>query len=388
MARVNVLCLNVGSSSLTFALYPSGATSSQAHLSGGVDLSADRILRLRDAGGGTSVLDVEDPSDFPAVALKAFDAVRSRSTADIVVAHRIVHGGDRTAFAERVSAGVIADLDALTPLAPLHQQANLGPVRTLRRTRPDIVQVAVYDTAFHATLPDIARRLPLPDVEVTRGLRRYGFHGLSHAWVARHMADVAPDRRRVVSLHLSGGASACAILDGRSIDTTMGATPLDGLMMGTRSGSVDPGALLTLLTDRGLTVEALSRLLWQESGLAGVSGISNDLRVLLPSDDPAAERAIALYCRLAAKAVAGMAVSLGGLDALVFTGGIGAEQPEIRARICADLAWLGVALAPQEGIRGEILSPGSASIEVRAFAAQEERVMAQEAATLLATEDA
>lgn len=356
---------------------------------GGVDLSADEAVSLRAAGGDARVLDLPDPSDFSSAALGLLDAVAAEigDPDTLIVAHRVVHGGERSVPAARLTPELLRELDALAPLAPIHQHANLGPARAIAAARPDLAQVAVFDTAFHATLPPLARTLPLPRTPATGGLRRFGFHGLSYAWAARRMAEVAPACRRVVALHLSGGSSACAIRDGRSVDTTMGATPLDGLMMGTRSGAVDPGLLLYLQQDRGLAPDALARLLWHESGLKGVSGISNDLRDLACTEDPRAELAIALYCRSAAKAAAAMAVSLGGIDALVFTGGIGAEQPGIRARIAADLRVLGVELDQSANAAGtERVSPPGAAVEVRAFEAEEERVMAIETSRLMEAE--
>lgn len=382
----DILCFNVGSSSLSLGVFRRAGEAPEVTHRGGVDLSADGAVTFRATGDAPQTLDVPDPSDFPAVALRLLDAtIEATDDPDgLVVAHRIVHGGERTVPAARLTPELTQELEALAPLAPLHQHANLGPARAIASARPHLPQVAVLDTAFHATLPTLARTLPLARTAATAGLRRFGFHGLSYAWAARRMAQAAPACRRIVALHLSGGSSACAIRDGRSVDTTMGATPLDGMIMGTRSGAVDPGLLLYLLENCGLAADDLARLLWQESGLKGVSGLSNDLRDLAPSDDPRAELAIALYCRSAAKAAAAMAVSLGGIDALVFTGGIGAEQPGIRTRIAEDLGLLGIRLDPAANAAGsEVLSPSGAAVEVRQFRAEEEWIMAHETSALL-----
>ena len=379
-----ILCLNVGSSSLTFSAYRAGSTDLAPAFSGGFDQMTDQAgIEVRPAGDGAAWrLDLSDPDDFPAAAVALAREARDRLGDVVTVAHRIVHGGDRFLRPARLTPETMAALEALAPLAPIHQPANLAPARAVAAALPDLLQVGVFDTAFHASLPDVARRLPLPDVEATRGLRRWGFHGLSYASVAQRMAKAAPERRRVVALHLSGGSSACALLDGRSLDTTMGATPLDGLMGSTRSGAVDPGALLMMLQERRMAPGDLSHMLWRESGLKGVSGTKGDLRQLLPARDKGDERAglaMALFCRTASKAAAGMAVSLGGIDALVFTGGAGAGQPEVRARVCADLAWAGVRIHEEANAAGaDVVSAADSPVEVRVMAAEEERVMAED----------
>lgn len=383
---VDILCLNVGSSSLSFVAFNETSAGLTQLADGGVDLSREASLQINVEDKSGMKFIVPDPSDFDDAVLGIIDKLKSAAVlgSGYVVSHRVVHGGNRTCAAEWLTPDLAQQLDLLTPLAPLHQRKALGPAQTIAKQHPHTPQVAVYDSSFHATLPDLARALPLPDAPALQGIRRFGFHGLSYAWVAQYMAEVAPSRRRIVALHLSGGCSACAIKDGRSIDTTMGATPLDGPMMGTRSGAVDPGLVLYLLQARNLTPDDVAHMLWHESGLKGVSGISNDLRDLLPSDDPRAERATGLFCRKAAKAVAEMTVSLGALDALVFTGGIGAEQPRIRERICADLAVFGIELVPEANEAcAELLTAPDAFIEVRAVASQEEWIMAQETQNLM-----
>ena len=298
---VHNLCFDAGLSSLSYAAFRGQGEALALTFDRGVDLSAEDVVLIRPADGPARRLDVTDTSDFPAIARRILDAVEGDTGEPSVITHRVVHGGGHTAPAVDLTEDEMAALGTLAALAPIHQPAALGPARAIAAARPVLRQVAVFDTAFHATLPDIARRLPLPETGATAGLRRFGFHGLSYAWAARRMRDVAPQRRRVVALHLSGGASACAIRDGRSIDTSMGATLLDGLIMGTRSGAVDRGLILALIQDRGLSADEVADLLWHRSGLAGVSGIS-DTRDLILSGAPEAEVGLMLFCQSAAKA--------------------------------------------------------------------------------------
>ncbi|SHJ25581.1 acetate/propionate family kinase [Wenxinia saemankumensis] len=375
-----LLCLNAGSSSLSAAFFDGG---DEARWTAEIDLTAGTGPVIRAADGTCETLDGPDPADFPAVA----KSLLGRAEGAVPV-HRIVHGGGATTDAVWLDAPEMTRLGALSPLAPIHQPVNLSLVRALAEERPRRRQIGVFDTAFHRTMPPLARALPVPAEGPFAGLRRYGFHGLSHEWVAHVMArsDTAPDR--IVSLHLSGGASACAIRGGVSVDTTMGATPLDGLMMGSRSGSLDPGLMLYAL-GQGMEVEALSELLWTGAGLKGLSGLSSDPRDITSAGGVEAEAAIALYCRRAAQAVARMAVSIGGIDALVFTGGAGVEQAGIRARIAGDLGWMGVVLDPEANDRhAPVVSPADSAVELRLVPPEEERVMARHARYLIAREEA
>lgn len=250
------------------------------------------------------------------------------------VGHRVVHGGERFRDAVRLTDEVIGELHALTDLAPLHQPKSLQAIEAMAEVLPDVPAYACFDTAFHASLPDAAAVYALP--RKWRRLRRYGFHGLSHSWVARQAGP-----GRVVSCHLGAGASLCAIRDGDSIDTTMGFTPLEGLVMATRSGSVDPGLLLWLLEHEGLSPRELASTLEHESGLLGLAGTA-DMRELLARDDADARLALDVYVHRLRAGIAAMAASLGGLDTLVFTGGVGENAPEIRARACEGLEFLGI----------------------------------------------
>ena len=264
----------------------------------------------------------------------------------VAVGHRVVHGGREFTRPERITGAVVEKLTALIPLAPLHQPAALKLIDAAQKLYPDIAHIACFDTAFHHTMPDINRRLPLPRKYHDEGLLRYGFHGLSYQHIADVLPEHAPDiaKGRVIVAHLGGGASACAMKGLRSIDSTMGFSTLDGLMMGTRCGALDPGVLLYLLETDGVSLPSLSDLLYHNAGLKGVSGISDDMRELLHSKTESAKEAkeaIELYCALAAKQIAGLIPSIGGLDALIFTGGIGEHAEIIREKITARLHWIG-----------------------------------------------
>ena len=260
--------------------------------------------------------------------------------------HRVVHGGPLFHSPQRITPRLLAALEALIPLAPLHQSACLAAVRAVTAIRASLPQVACFDTAFHWGQPPVAQRLPLPRALHDRGLRRYGFHGLSYEHIASRLAVVDPQlsRGRVVAAHLGSGASLCALKAGRSVETTMGFSPLDGLLMSTRPGQLDPGAVLYLLQHEAMSAGEVEELLYHRSGLLGVSGVSGDMHALLASGDPPAAEAVELFVHRAALQIAAMVAAVGGLDGLVFTGGIGENSEEIRARICRRLGWLGLQL--------------------------------------------
>jgi acetate kinase len=262
------------------------------------------------------------------------------------VGHRVGHGGLKYFEPVRIDSTVVADLDQLIPLVPLHQPYNLAAIRAVAERRPDLPQVACFDTAFHRTQPDVAQAFALPRAYTEKGIRRYGFHGISYEYIASELPsfDPAAAAGRVVVAHLGNGSSLCAIENGRSVATTMGFSSLDGLPMGTRCGSLDPGVILLLLDHLHLDARAIEALLYQESGLLGVSGISSDMRTLLASSDPHAAEAVMLYIYRIGRELGSLAAALGGLDALVFTAGIGEHAAEIRARVCRDAAWLGLEL--------------------------------------------
>jgi acetate kinase len=260
------------------------------------------------------------------------------------VGHRVVHGGLKFTAPVRVGAETIKALERFIPLAPLHQPHNLAPIARLLERSPELPQVACFDTSFHRTNPDVAQRFALPAELHDAGVQRYGFHGLSYEYIASELPRLDPKAAaaRTIVLHLGNGASMCAIEAGRSVATTMSFTPADGLPMGTRCGALDPGVILYLIDERKMDARAIEKLLYRESGLLGVSGISSDMRTLLSSSDPAARLAIDLFVYRIRRELGSLAAALGGVDAIVFTGGIGEHAPAIRERVCRDAAWLGV----------------------------------------------
>lgn len=262
------------------------------------------------------------------------------------VGHRVVHGGMKHAKPLRLDAAMLADLEQFNSLAPLHQPHNLTPIRLMLELRPDLPQVACFDTAFHRVQPELAQMFALPKALHDEGVRRYGFHGLSYEYIASRLPqlDAKAAQGRTVVLHLGNGASMCALSAGRSVASTMGFTAVDGLPMGTRCGALDPGVILYLMDQRGMDTRAVEKLIYSESGLLGISGVSSDMRTLLASDEPRARLAVDLYVYRIGRELGSLAAALGGLDAIVFTGGIGENSAEIRERICRDAAWLGVVL--------------------------------------------
>jgi acetate kinase len=271
----------------------------------------------------------------------------------VAVGHRVVHGGTRFSSPVTVNASTLAELEALVPLAPLHQPQNLAAIRAVSKRAPDLPQIACFDTAFHRTQPPVAQAFALPRRYFEQGVRRYGFHGLSYEYIASVLPKLDPHAAagRTVVAHLGNGASMCALMQGRSIATTMGFTALDGLVMGTRCGSIDPGVLLYLM-DQGMDPATLKRLLYEQSGLFGVSGGSSDMRDLLSRSDTAAVEAVDLFVYRIGRELGSLAAALGGLDALVFTGGIGENASPIRSRVVKDAKWLGLELDPDANARG------------------------------------
>jgi len=290
-----------------------------------------------------------------------------------------VHGGAAYSQPVLIDDAVIDALDCLVPLAPLHQPNNLAPIKALRERLPDVPQVACFDTAFHRSQGELAERFALPESLFEEGVRRYGFHGLSYEYIARTLPEVAPEvaRGRVIAAHLGNGASLCAMLDGKSVDSTMGFTALDGLPMGTRPGALDAGVVLYLIAHKGMTVDEVANLLYRDCGLKGLSGVSHDVRELLASDAPAARRALDFFAYRIAQETAALSSVLGGLDALVFTAGIGENAPDVRKNVCQRLAWMGVTLDGAANAAGATcISAAGAAPAVYVIPTDEERMIA------------
>jgi acetate kinase len=356
-----ILVVNAGSSSLKFKLFEVGPERKPtSKLEGKVDGIGSRPrVRIKAAQGGVLIDETfreNKVRDLPEALALARDRLTSLlpGRMPIALGHRVVHGGPTYSKPVLVDDEVIAELERLVPLAPLHQPNNLAPIKSLRERAPAIPQVACFDTAFHRGHPAVADRYAIPEALHEEGVRRYGFHGLSYEYVARRLADIAPDiaSERVVIAHLGSGSSMCAINGGRSVESTMGFTALDGLPMGTRCGQIDPGVVLYLLMHRRLKAKAVEHFLYHECGLKGLSGISSDMRDLLASDRPDARFAIDCFVHRVVLNTGALVFALGGLEAMVFTAGIGENAPEIRAAVMRRLEWLGLELNEEENASG------------------------------------
>lgn len=372
-----LLALNAGSATLKAAWFDTAQA--PARWRGHVDLARGA---LRAEG---SVERAHGPLDAAGGCAAVLAALRRRSLPPPrVVVHRVVHGGGRFGAPVVIDDPVVDALAALAPLAPLHQPANVAVIAAARAAFPGARHVACFDTAFHAAWPDAARRFALPRRLHDAGIRRYGFHGLAHAFAARCLRDALPGARRAVVAHLGGGSSLCALADFASVDCSMGYSPLDGLPMATRCGALDPGVVLDLAGPGGMPPAALSDLLYRESGLLGVSGLSGDLRDLLASDATTARQAVDLYVHHLVRGIGAMAATLGGLDALVFSGGIGEHAAPVRAAACARLGLLGVDIdVAANAADAPVLETGTSRVAVRIVACDEEAEMAREAFALV-----
>ena len=389
-----ILTVNAGSSSIKFAVFAvRGGAVAEAVAEGaatGIG-AAGAQLSVRDGGGATLLAGPLAPdADEGAVLAEVLAWIEGRFAGASLIAagHRIVHGGAHLVAPCRITPALLDELEALVPLAPLHQPFNIAPARLLARDCPGLPQFACFDTAFHADAPPLAMHYALPRALTAEGLRAYGFHGLSYEYIAGELPNHLGARAegRVVVAHLGNGASMCAMSGRRSVATTMGFTALDGLMMGTRSGSLDPGLVLHLIARRGMSASAVEDLLYHQSGLLGVSGISNDMATLLASDAPPAREAVALFCYRISRTLGSLAAALGGIDALVFTAGIGEHAAAVRAEVCARAAWLGVVLDAAANAGGDAsrISAPDSRVAVHVIATDEDRMIARHCQALLA----
>ncbi|MBV6413408.1 MAG: acetate/propionate family kinase [Xanthomonadales bacterium] len=376
------LVLNAGSSSLKFGLYEEDGTCQLRGVIG--DLPSAPVFRARAAGVDWPQQALPGETGHESAVAWLLDRLHERGIRFDAVGHRVVHGGMRYAEPARVDAAVLAELEALASLAPLHQGHNLAGIREIAARHPDLPQIACFDTAFHRGNADLVQRYALPDALHRAGIRRYGFHGLSY----QHLAAVLPtlDARaaagRTIALHLGHGASLCALRGGASVASSMGFSALDGVPMATRCGQIDPGVILHLLRG-GMDADAVEDLLYQRSGLLGVSGFSGDMRVLLASADAAARTAVDLFVLRIVREVGALAAMLGGLDALVFTGGIGEHAAPVRAAIVDTLGWLGARLDADANARHATrIAARDSAIGAYIVPADEEGVIAQAALRL------
>jgi len=385
-----IVVLNAGSSSIKFCTFRRTGRMLERELRGQIS-GLGTAPRLTAKSGGASIADrALSPdrlghADALAVLL---EFVREELHGEVIagIGHRVVHGGLEFMEPTLVDAAILERLERYVPLAPLHQPHNLAAIRLLLERLPGVPEIACFDTAFHRTVPEVAQLFALPPRFAAAGVRRYGFHGLSYEYVASVLPSL--DERaaagRAVVLHLGNGVSMAALQGGRSVGTTMGFTAIEGLPMGTRTGSLDPGVLLFMFDELGMRVREVERLLYHESGLLGMSGISSDMRDLLASDAPSARLAVDVFCYRVRRELGSLVAALGGLDAIVFTAGIGENQPEIRARICRDAAWLGVELDDEANLRhGPRVSAAGSAVSAWVVPTDEEAMIARHVARLL-----
>jgi len=382
-----ILVLNAGSSSIKFQLFAVGNDDNLIRrLKGQVEGIGTNPHLFATGEGGETLIDTTWPASAVADAPAAMDKTvgwlqqQLGGALPSAIGHRVAHGGPDFVEPTLIDDAVLERLARLVPLAPLHQPNNLAPIRAIRARRPELPQVACFDTAFHRGHAEHALRYAIPDELHREGVRRYGFHGLSYEFIATSLPRVAPAIAggRVVVAHLGSGASMCAMQAGRSIDSTMGFTALDGLPMGTRTGQIDPGVLLYLLATKRWDVARLERFLYQECGLKGLSGVSNDMRDLLASEAPLAKIAIDYFVHRIQRETAALAAAMDGIDGLVFTGGIGENAPAIRSRVCEGLAWLGLAFdAAANARQGPRISSADSRLSAWVIPTDEERMIAR-----------
>lgn len=386
------LILNAGSSSLKFSVYrhPEGEDwrlQSRGQIEG---IGTSPRIYVKDSEGRILIdrspdAQIRDSRDATNALAEWLRSMYGGSRV-VGVGHRVVHGGVRFVGPTLITKQVVAELRRLIPLAPLHQPYNLAAIEAVSERLPDVPQVACFDTSFHRGQPPVAEVIPLPREICRSGVQRYGFHGLSFEYIASVLPEVAPEiaGARVIVAHLGSGASLCALKDGKSVDSSLGFTALDGLCMGTRPGALDPGVVLYLFQNLGLSAKEVEIILYKRSGLLGISGISNDMRELLRSDDPGARLAVDYFVYRAAKEIGALAAVLGGIDGLVFTAGIGENSPEIRKRICEASAWLGIEFDTQANERkGPRISTRACKVSAWVIPTNEELMIARHTGLLL-----
>ncbi len=381
-----ILTLNAGSSSVKFALFEAGGSELELVAKGQVEgIGSAPHFVAKDPAGALLAESYWEPvaaGEGHTVAFRQIwrwlkDATERKPL--LAVGHRVVHGGERYTQAVIIDEQVLTELTRLVPLVPLHQPHNLAAIRAVAKSHPKLPQVACFDTSFHAQRPAVSERFGLPYDLYERGVRRYGFHGLSYEYIVSRLKEIAPDlsQGRVVVAHLGSGCSLCAIRGGKSVETTMSFSSLDGVPMGTRCGTLDPGVLLYLMGEEGLSVEEVEGLLYKRSGLLGISGVSNDMRALQQSDDPRARDAIDYFLYRVGQTLGALTASLGGLDGLVFTAGIGENDATTRAHVCRDAAWLGIAIDREANEQRELkISVGDSKPSVWVIPTDEERMIA------------
>nr|MBL8410628.1 acetate/propionate family kinase [Dechloromonas sp.] len=391
--KQGILTINAGSSSIKFALFPlDHPISPDAEVSGQIDgIGAETTKMVAKNRAGERIADQVLEGSKVSHA-QAFDALLKWFTAShaswsiVAVGHRVVHGGERYSQPTIVDDTVLGHLQSFIPLAPLHEPHNVAGIIALQALLPSVPQIACFDTAFHRSQPEVAQTFGLPRSITAEGIKRYGFHGLSYEFIARALPQHSGRASgRVVVAHLGNGASMAAMVNRKCVATTLGFSTIDGLVMGTRCGNLDPGVVLHLMETKNLSVKDMTKMLYKESGLLGVSGLSQDMRTLLASDKPEAQEAVDLFCYRIARELGSLAAAAGGLDAVVFTGGIGEHAAEVRRRVCLQSEWLGIRLNPEANARHELrISAGNSSVDVLVIPTNEEWMMAHHAQTLLA----
>lgn len=378
--KTNIVTLNSGSSSLKFSVFDANDLSLNFY--GQVsNITKNPSLTIKNSDNREVFCRKDFESGHDIATKLLYDWIQSNIQNIIAVGHRIVHGGRNFSKAVKITPKILDELKALIPLAPLHQPSSISIIEIFSKLYPKIPQIACFDTSFHSTQLETQRHFALPKKYQEEGIISYGFHGLSYEYITSVLPEYSPRKAndRVIVAHLGNGASACAIKNSKSQATTMSFTPLDGLMMASRSGSIDPGVILYLLEEKNMSAKEISNLLYQESGLKGVSGFSSDMHELLQSTKIEAKKAVELFCYKAAKQISSLIPAINGLDVLVFTAGIGENSPEIRKNICDHLSWLGLKLDEKDNKNNQNkISAKDSKIEIYVIKTNEEKIIAKQ----------